>query len=81
MDLEKHNRRPWGKGREKKQLQTEREGSKPQETLKYREQFEGDVGVGDRGNWVMGIEEGTCLDEHWVLYVIQFDNKLYSEKN
>ena len=25
----------------------------------------------------MGIEEGTCWDEHWVLYGNQFDNKLY----
>ena len=21
------------------------------------------------GEWVMGIEEGICWDEHWVLYV------------
>ena len=21
------------------------------------------------GKWVMGIEEGTCWEEHWVLYV------------
>ena len=26
-------------------------------------------GVGERGKWVMGIEKGTCWDEHWVLYV------------
>ena len=25
--------------------------------------------VGERGKWVMGSEEGTCWDEHWVLYV------------
>ena len=25
----------------------------------------------------MGIEEGTCWDEHWVLYGNQSDNKLY----
>ena len=24
--------------------------------------------VEKRGKWVMGIEEGTCWDEHWVLY-------------
>ena len=24
--------------------------------------------AGERGKWVMGIEEGTCCDEHWVLY-------------
>ena len=33
--------------------------------------------VGQRGKWVMGMEEGTCWDEHWVLYGNQFDNKLY----
>ena len=33
--------------------------------------------VGERGKWVMSIEEGTYWDEHWVLYVSQFDNKLY----
>ena len=25
-----------------------------------------DRGVGERGKWVMGREEGTCWDEHWV---------------
>ena len=25
----------------------------------------------------MGIEEGTCWDEHWVLYGNQFDNKFH----
>ena len=25
-------------------------------------------GVGVGGNRVMGIKEGTCCDEHWVLY-------------
>ena len=33
--------------------------------------------MGERGKWVMGIEEGLCWDEHWVLYASQFDNKLY----
>ena len=27
-----------------------------------------------------GIEEGTCWDEHWVLYGNQFDNKLHIKK-
>ena len=26
-------------------------------------------GVGDWARLVMGIKEGTCCDEHWVLYV------------
>ena len=25
--------------------------------------------AGGQGKWVMGIEEGTCRDEPWVLYV------------
>ena len=29
----------------------------------------------------MGIEEGTCWDEHWVLYGNQFDNKFHINKN
>ena len=24
---------------------------------------------GERGKWVMGIEEGICWNENWVLYV------------
>ena len=48
-------------------------------------------GAGKRGKRVMGIEEGTCGEEHWVLcvsdesresmyvtlYVSQLDNKLH----
>ena len=29
---------------------------------------------------MMGIEEGTCWDEHWVLYTNQFDNKFHIKK-
>ena len=39
-----------------------------------------DGGVGERGKWVMGIEEGTSWDEHWVLYGNQFDNKFHIKK-
>ena len=28
----------------------------------------------------MGIDEGTCWDEHWVLYGNQFDNKFHIKK-
>ena len=28
----------------------------------------------------MGIEEGTCWDEHWGLYENQFDNKFHIKK-
>ena len=30
---------------------------------------------------MMGIEEGTCWDEHWVLYGNQFDNKFHIKNN
>ena len=50
MGLEKLNRRLWGKGRGKKKIQTEREGGKPQETIKYREQTTGECGMGEREN-------------------------------
>ena len=33
--------------------------------------------VGGRAGWVMGIEEGTFWDDHWVLYGNQFDNKFH----
>ena len=36
--------------------------------------------VGGRGAWVMGIEEGTCWDEYWVLYGHQLDNKFHIKK-
>ena len=39
------------------------------------------MGVGGRGKWVMGIEEGTCCNEHWVLYGNQFDNKFHIKKD
>ena len=35
------------------------------------------MGGGREGGWVMGIEEGTFWDEHWVLYGNQFDNKFH----
>ena len=38
-----------------------------------------DGGVGERGKWVMGMEEGTCWDEHWLLHGNQFDNKLHTK--
>ena len=36
--------------------------------------------MGGRGGFVMGIKEGTCWDEHWVLYGNQFDNKFHIKK-
>ena len=29
---------------------------------------------------MMGIEEGTCWEEHWVLYGNQFDNKFHIKR-
>ena len=64
VDIEKLNRRPRGKGRVKKKKVTNREGGR--QTI--REQTEGGWGLGKRAKWVMGMEGGTCWDEHWVLY-------------
>ena len=62
MDLEKLNRRPWGKGREKNSYkQRGRQTINTENKLRLMEK---------RGKWVMGIEEGTCWDEHWVFYVV-----------
>ena len=36
--------------------------------------------MGERGKWGMGIEEGTCWDEHWALYGNQCVNKLCLKK-
>ena len=36
--------------------------------LNTENKLRGGGGVGGRGKWVMGIEEGTCWDEHWLLY-------------
>ena len=36
--------------------------------------------MGGRGGWVMGIEEGTCWDEPWVLYGSQVDNFILEKK-
>ena len=65
------------RGRKGNKIVTEREGRKPQETFKYREQTEDGQWGGGEGKWVIGTEEGTRWDEHWVLYVGQFANKLY----
>lgn len=47
------------------------EREKLEETLKFREQIEGwwREGGGEWARWEMGIKEGTCYDEYWVLYV------------
>ena len=47
-------------------FQIERE-AKPKRVLNTEKNRRVDGGEG--GKWVMGIEEGTCWDEHRVLYV------------
>ena len=36
---------------------------------KLRADGGGRVGGGKWGKWMMDLEEGTCWDEHWVLYI------------
>ena len=49
----------------------------PWRLLKTENKLRVDGGWEGGGGWVMGIEEGTFWDEHWVLYGNQFDNKLH----
>ena len=67
----------WGEGREKK-LQRGKE-SKLKRLLNTENKLRVD-GRWGRRKWVIGIEEGTCWDEHWVLYGNQFDNKFHIKK-
>ena len=48
-----------------------REGNKPQETLNDRIQTMGSWREvsGRWARWVMVTKEGTCFEEHWVLYI------------
>ena len=70
MQLEKLNRRPWGNGRGKISYKQRGREANRKRLLNTENKLRVDgVGVRERGKWVMGIEEGTCWDEHWVLYV------------
>ena len=73
LDPEKLNRRPWGRGRGKIKLHREKEANHKR-LLKTDNNL---MEVGGQGRWVMGIEEGTYWDEHWVLYGNQFENKFH----
>ena len=55
-------------GREGEKVVTNREANHKR-LLNIENKLRVDRGVGERGKWVTGIEEGTCWDEHWVLYV------------
>ena len=72
MDPEKLNIRPWGKGRGKRKLGRE---ANHKRLLKAENKQRVD------GGWEMDIKEGTCWDEHWVLYENKFDNKFHIKKN
>ena len=78
MHLEKLDRRLWEKEREKKNSYKQREREANHKRLLNTENKLRVDGREERGKWVMGIEEGTCWVEHWVLYVSQFDNKVCS---
>ena len=79
VDREKLNRRP--RGKEGGKIDTIREGGEANHkrllNTENKLKVDSEVGREEEGKWVMGIEEATCWDEHWVLYASQFDNKLY----
>ena len=61
MDLEKPNRRPWGKGRGKNSYKQSGRKANHKRLLNTENKRRVDGGgVGKRGKWVMGNEEGTC---------------------
>ena len=74
MDLEKL-RRSWGVGRGKNSYKRRVREANHKRLLNPANKLRVDRRRGE-GKWVMGMEEDTCWDEHWVLYVSQFDNKL-----
>lgn len=38
-------------------------------------------GLGGWGSWMMGIKEGMCCDEHWVLYATDESSNTTSKTN
>ena len=66
-----------GEGRGKNRYKQRGREANRKRLLNTENKLRVDGKVGEKGKWVMGVEEGTW-DEHWVLYVSQFDNKLYS---
>ena len=69
MDLKKLNIIPSGKGRGKNSYKEGRREANHKRLLNTGNKPRVDAGVVERVKWVMGIEEGTYWDEHWVLYV------------
>ena len=69
------NSRPWGRGRGKNSYKQRGREANHKRLLNPVNKLKVDGQQGE-GKRVMGIEEDTCWDEHWVLYVSQFNNKL-----
>ena len=68
MYPEKLNRRIQQKGRGKNSYKQREREANHKRLLNTENKLRVD-GREERGKWVMGIEEGTCWVEHWVLYV------------
>ena len=66
MELEKLNRRPWGRGRGKNSYKQRGREAYHNRLLNTENKLRVD---GGRIKCIMSIEEGTGWDEHWVLYV------------
>ena len=64
-------------GKEGEKISYKQRGKEPNHKRLLNTETKGVWGLGEMGRWVTGMEEGTYWDEHWVLYVNQFDNKLY----
>ena len=56
-----------GEGKKNRYKQRGREANHKR-LLNIENKLRVDGGMGERGKWVMGREEGICWDEHWVLY-------------
>ena len=57
-----------GEGKGRKKSYKQRREANHKRLLNTENKLKVDEVVGERGKWVMGIEEGTCWDEYWMLY-------------
>ena len=58
-----------GEGNEKKIVTKRVREANHKRLLNTEKVLRVDRACGKRGKWMMSIEEGTCWDEHWVLYI------------
>ena len=58
-----------GEGRGKNSYKQRGRDANHKRLLNAENKLRVDGEVGEKGKWVMGIEECTCWDEHWVLCV------------